>query len=277
MSGLGLTFLRRGNLAHPTAGSDYIKFADAEVERVCIENWSSDGVGVTIDDAAGVTNLGKVFNGNKTIKSFNELRFFTGLTTIAGGGMATGAFYQCTALEEITIPRNVIEIKDYAFSDATSLRNVSFECAPVLQKVGKYGFNNAPIEGVVYFPSLAVLDTASFNGSRFVEVNNLGNITEMKAGGYYGGVFNNNTALEKIVIPASVVTMAAYTLYGCKALRTIICQAVTPPTLAGGFMGGVQVANVTIYVPDTSIDAYKAAANWSTHAARIKGISEYQG
>lgn len=277
MSGLGLIFLRRGGQAHPTAGSDYIKFADAEVERICIANFSSDGVGVTIDDAAAVTNLGAVFNKNATIQSFNELRFFTGLTSIAGGSMAAGAFYQCTALAEITIPVNVVEVKSYAFSGCTALRYVNFENENVLQKVDLYGFNDAPIEGKVYFPSLVTLNAAAFNRSRFSEVNNLGTITEMKAGGYYTGVFNNNTALKKIVIPASVTTIAAHSLYGCTGLTTIICEAVTPPTLAGGFLGGVQVANVTIYVPDASIDSYKAAANWSTHAARIKGISEYNG
>lgn len=31
--------------------SYYIKFADPEVERICVENWSSDGIGLTKEDA----------------------------------------------------------------------------------------------------------------------------------------------------------------------------------------------------------------------------------
>ena len=30
-----------------------------------------------------------------------------------------------------------------------------------------------------------------------------------------------------------------------------------------------------IYVPDNSVDAYKAATNWSQYADRIKPLSEY--
>ena len=44
----------------------YIRFADPEVEAICVANWSSDGVGLTTADAAAVTSLSQI----KT--AFNE-------------------------------------------------------------------------------------------------------------------------------------------------------------------------------------------------------------
>jgi hypothetical protein len=38
---------------------------------------------------------------------------------------------------------------------------------------------------------------------------------------------------------------------------------------------GLGATAAIIYVPDSSVDAYKAAENWSTYASRIYPLSEY--
>ena len=53
----------------------YIIFKDAEVARICAENWG-DGTGITLEQAAATT-LGSEFRNNNVITSFDELRFFT--------------------------------------------------------------------------------------------------------------------------------------------------------------------------------------------------------
>lgn len=53
----------------------------------------------------------------------------------------------------------------------------------------------------------------------------------------------------------------------------IIMEATTPPT-AGANLFQSCPALTSIYVPDASVEAYKAATNWSTYASKIKGISE---
>ena len=76
---------------------DYIQFADAEVERVLIANGvSSDGVGITMEDAAKVTNIASWFNGNTAIESFDELDYFTGVTSIS-----SNAFNGCANLQKL--------------------------------------------------------------------------------------------------------------------------------------------------------------------------------
>ena len=46
------------------SGSRHIRFADSAVEAVCVANWSSDGTGLSYDDAAAVTDIGTVFKGS---------------------------------------------------------------------------------------------------------------------------------------------------------------------------------------------------------------------
>ena len=82
MSGLGLIFLRRGGQSHPTAGSDYIKFADAEVYRILMEKGVSahhqyDDTTVTYYPTA----------------SYPIVEFSTGGFGIAPSGYYTGFYY----------------------------------------------------------------------------------------------------------------------------------------------------------------------------------------
>ena len=49
----------------------------------------------------------------------------------------------------------------------------------------------------------------------------------------------------------------------------------TPPTISGSWFryntGG------KVYVPDNSVETYKAASGWSTYASKIYPMSEYTG
>ena len=76
-------------------GDTPIVFADSEVKRLCVENWGSNGE-ITYDQAAAVTDLGGVFGYNTAITSFDELQYFTGLTSI---GVA--AFDDCSNLKSV--------------------------------------------------------------------------------------------------------------------------------------------------------------------------------
>ena len=101
--------------------TNIIQFADANVKAICVQKWDTSGDGeLSEKEAAAVTDLGLVFLGNKTITSFNELQYFSGLTSI--GEMT---FFDCCSLNSITIPNSVTSIGVEAFYGCSGLNSIT--------------------------------------------------------------------------------------------------------------------------------------------------------
>ena len=90
-----------------------ITFADSNVKALCVSNWDDNGDGeMSTEEAAAVTELGTVFKENKNIVTFEELQYFTGLTSID-----EYAFYKST-IQTVVFPASVTAIGEYAFSQS---------------------------------------------------------------------------------------------------------------------------------------------------------------
>lgn len=107
---------------HITADQYTLSFEDAEVERLCVANWGSNG-GVTLDQLQAVTNPGTVFRNNTNITKFNEFQYFTGL--VNPSSTTNQLFSGCTNLEEITLPSNLTMMAANMFLNCTSLENIT--------------------------------------------------------------------------------------------------------------------------------------------------------
>jgi hypothetical protein len=114
-------FTNAGSGADFTVGPDvvqpatkYIVFEDRAVEAICVANWSSDGIGLTMEDAAAVTSISSdTFGKNSAIVSFDELKFFTGLQSLANY-----QFQRTSGLKRITIPSHLASLGQGVFSGA---------------------------------------------------------------------------------------------------------------------------------------------------------------
>jgi len=107
----------------PEPTGEPIAFADAEVQRICLQNWDINGDGLLLTgEAELVTDLGNAFTGNTSITSFDELQHFTGLQTIGAN-----AFEGCASLRSITIPANVQQLGQNAFTGTTSLITIDWQ------------------------------------------------------------------------------------------------------------------------------------------------------
>ena len=77
--------------------------------------------------------------------------------------------------------------------------------------------------------------------------------------------------LTSVEIPSNVTWIGSSVFNSCSVLTSVTIEATTPPTLGTNVFNGTS-ENLVIYVPAGSVDAYKAATNWSTYASRIQAI-----
>lgn len=104
-----------------SAPSPAITFADDAVKTLCVANWDTNHDGELSEaEAAAVTDLGEVFKENTEIASFDELAYFTGLTSIGDN-----AFNGCNSLASVTFPNSLTSIGNNAFENCTGLTNVT--------------------------------------------------------------------------------------------------------------------------------------------------------
>ena len=111
---------------------EVIDFVDATVKSKCVANWDTNGDGELSEiEAAEVTDLGRVFEGSN-ITSFEELQFFTGLTSIGAA-----AFSGCYDLRSVIIPEGILSIGNGAFAQ-TPIYEVKIPAS--VQTIGEYAF-----------------------------------------------------------------------------------------------------------------------------------------
>lgn len=85
--------------------------SNPEVLKLCYDaGWCASQDCMTELEAQSVSSLGTTFQEQRTITSFEELRFFTGLTELGDK-----CFYSCSYLTRIDIPENVTRIGDSCF------------------------------------------------------------------------------------------------------------------------------------------------------------------
>lgn len=83
--------------------------------------------------------------------------------------------------------------------------------------------------------------------------------------------FRYCSGLTSVVIPSSVTSIGNYAFNYARNLTSVTVLATTPPTLGNSVFNAYQ-SEYPIYVPAESVEAYKAANNWSSYASRIQAI-----
>lgn len=144
-----------------------ITFADSNVKTICVTNWDLDGDGeISYYEAAKIEDLNAKFNSQTTITSFDELQYFTGLTSIRGS-----SFSGCTGLASISIPANVTIIGQAAFKNCTNLENLTIcdgttnltltyqQLYQSSSKPGQSLFNDCPLKTLYIGRDLQYQDT----------------------------------------------------------------------------------------------------------------------
>lgn len=254
-----------------------IDFADAEVKRICVENWDSNDDGeLSYGEAAAVTDLGQVFNANKIITSFGELRFFSNIESIPDR-----AFQDCNTLAYVLLPENLSKIGMYAFSDCNltsvyipkfvsdigyapyvsnanliSIKvdkdNESFDsrenCNAIIRTADNYLIQGCK---TAFIPEgIKVIGQSAFE---FVDISSIElpqSLQLIDRLAFYG--IRN---LESITFPEGLQQIYPYAFDGCTALTSVFIPANVTFISGDAFMGCYNITSVIVSENNTNYDS----------------------
>ena len=259
-----------------------------------------------IDIPYGVTGIGRwAFSGCIKITSINipssvtviEDYTFQSCIQLTGINIPSSinkigawAFKDCKKLNNVIIPDGVTRIEDETFNWCEALTNIRIPSS--VTSIGSYAFSNCDLLTKINIPS----NVNNIGGWAFSHCDNLTDINlpsslNTISNGVFDHCINLKTIdlpinitsiglnafwycsnLTQIIIPSQVVSIGTQAFEYCTALKKVISEPFTPPTLGTSVFANTS-SNLTICVPDPSVNAYKTAANWSVYASKIISIS----
>ncbi|MDY5182241.1 MAG: leucine-rich repeat domain-containing protein, partial [Prevotella sp.] len=248
------------NITTLTASENYDTFYGSGIKEVSMPN---------LEKMTG-TNPAAFMNSKiERVLSLGRLEKFT------SNSGNFGFFKNCSKLKFVNLPETLTTISYTTFAGTSNVEtmNLPQSLTSVLSLPGGTWTDGMSLN----LPNLTSIGDV-FAGSHLVRVENLGSITKtgITSGNFEAnGIFRNSKKLEFVRLPSTITQIGISAFYHCTALQTIIVEAITPPTFGSNAL--TDSNNCTIYVPDESVDAYKAASGWSIYSGRIKPLSEWPG
>ena len=208
-----------------------------------------------------LTTLGKGAFYNCTSLTTIDLTYITIIDEFA--------FQHCTSLTTINNSNNVVSINYKAFIDCISLTNID---TSNVETINSNAFKNCTLLSNINVLKVKTLGSNSFensgvNGGKLI----FRDILSIGASSFY------NSKYSYLEFGENLTSISSAAFWNSPNLTTLVFRSIVPPTYtdASNRVFLYNMTNLTIYVPDQSINDYKTASDlWSRMADNIKGISE---
>ncbi|MBP5340429.1 MAG: leucine-rich repeat domain-containing protein [Prevotella sp.] len=213
----------------------------------------------TITIPGSVTKMGS--GAFQNCSGLTSIMFQDGLTSIG-----ENAFANCSSLTSITIPGSVTSIAGNSFGYCISLTSV------VIQN-GVMTIGGGAFQGCSGLSSVTIPNSITSIGNHaFIRCNSLSSIiipSSVTSIGPYAFCYCNS--LTTVTIGSGVKTIGSQAFANCLELTDVYCYAEKVPGMEeiitrsnswADIFDGSYIEYATLYVPETSIDAYKATEPW---------------
>ena len=198
--------------------------------------------------------------------------------------LGSEAFQYCKSLRAVKIPSGVRAIPDQCFYGCSSLESVTIPEG--VTAIGVLAFQSCNLNALTLPESLETIGSYAFDGNSLLKsVNIPAKVKTIELQAFYNcgltdlvipegvqaigdSAFGHNP-LQNLTLPSTIKSISNYA-FNCYSdnLRSIICNAVTPPTLGDNAFNSSITLDVK--VPLASIAAYRKAYGW-------KNFSNYYG
>jgi hypothetical protein len=171
--------------------------------------------------------------------------------------IGNSAFSGCSNLTSVTIPNSVTSIGNCAFMICSNLTSVTIpnSVTSIGDNAFKYcrGLTSVNIsESVTSIGYGAFWDCSSLKSIIIPEgVTSIGSST-----------FSGCTSLTSVTIPNSVTSIGDNAFSGCSELTEVYCLSAQVPSTGRYAFKNFNLSSAKLYVPASSIDAYKSADQW---------------
>ena len=171
--------------------------------------------------------------------------------------IGANAFKSCLSLDSVKVPASVNSIGEGAFSDNPALTHALF--ANSLEIIPDKMLYNCPLLASFNMPSGLI----SIGEQAFAKCRSLKSVVLNNNVAFVGKeAFKECLALQSLTIPASVALIENEAFSECVALKYIVCRIASPLAVNQQVFYHVDCPNVMLFVPNQSIEAYKAYNVW---------------
>lgn len=212
-----------------------IVFADDVMKELCVNAFDTNGDSeLSYTEAAAVTDLSQMTLTKKSFKTFDEFKYFTGVTEIPAD------YFKDIAIKSITFPDGLKKIGDYAFCNCSSLTNIIV--SESVTDIGKSAFSGCTSllgftipDSVTSIGSNAFYKCSKFIGELIIpdSVKSIGTSVFAYCSGISNvklpeslqsipfNMFYSCTSLERVDIPKSVSTIDIGAFENCSSLSAV--------------------------------------------------------
>lgn len=193
--------------------------------------------------------------------------------------------YGCTHLESVSLPEGITAIPNYMFYQCEALKTV--EIPSTVRTIGKYAFEYAGLTSLTIPTSVTTIEIQALDGlkslktlifeegpslltvgkgylgkSMFADSPDVASLTYGRNLAYEVTPLSTFTKVKDLTIGKDVTSLDAFKPGKNENIRTIRCNAITPPTTEPFYEDVYE--NATLIVPSAAKDVYMSKSPWNS-------------